>query len=122
MHSMSRQLGSSVTNTSRQVTTLSGAIPAVARVRRPNKYANDTAKAGGDISDAFTSMSGALAELPPRYISLKRELVPTSKEREVTCIWRDVLREVATLTETIRHKKGSVSPLDLSWYYYGGSH
>lgn len=114
MCSTLRQLSCPTTNNSRRVPRVA-TLATFASARRPNKYTNDTAKAGGDISDAFASISGGTpAELPPRYAALKRELVSTREAREdLVQTWADVLREVASLTATIRQKEGSVSSLQL---------
>ena len=121
MHPATRQLSSSIVNTSRRVaglSTLSDTPSIFTGAQHRNKFANDTAKAGGDISDAFASMSGGgSGGLPPRYAALKKELIPTREAQEsLVQTWRDVLREVAVLAATIRQKKGSVSPFAL--YYH----
>lgn len=84
----------------------SGASP----LRRQNKFTNDAGKAGGDISDAFASMSGGSSRgLSPRYAELKRKLLPSdAAQKEVVAAWRDVLQEVESLTANIRRKSGSV--------------
>lgn len=85
---------------------MSGAPP----LRPQNKFANDAGKAGGDISDAFASMSGgSYKELPTRYAALKKELVPTqTAQQDLISAWKDVLQEVDSLTEIIRQKSGAV--------------
>jgi len=118
MHPTTRQLSSSIVNTSKRaaaLSTLSDSPPIFTGAQHRNQFANDTAKAGGDISDAFASMSGGgSGRLPPRYAALKKELMPTREAQEsLVQTWRDVLREVTDLTATIRQKKGSVSPFAL---------
>ena len=83
---------------------------------RPNRYANDSAKAGGDISHAFSSMSGGgPATLPPRYAELKRSLAPTPEARQgIEQAWREVLRELNVLTANVKDRGGDVSVYLLS--------
>jgi hypothetical protein len=67
-------------------------------------------KAGGDISDAFASMSGGFpTNLPARYAELKKTLVPTQEARiEIVKAWNEVLLHLRGLTERIRERGGAV--------------
>lgn len=88
-----------------------------------NKYSNEgNAKRGGDISDAFASMSSAAGckpgELPERYISLKNELVPTeSAKKSLVKAWNEVLASLRDAVEEIKEKGGKVRILGISIVY-----
>ncbi|KAM5345919.1 hypothetical protein ACJ41O_011780 [Fusarium nematophilum] len=68
------------------------------------------AKKEGDISDAFTSLSGAKREpLPDRFRELKCELV-RGREKEVTASWGRLLSQLKRENDIIASKGPAVIP------------
>ncbi|KAF4436996.1 hypothetical protein F53441_13136 [Fusarium austroafricanum] len=68
------------------------------------------AKKEGDISDSFTSLSGAKREpLPDRFRQLKIDLVKGNEER-LTQSWNKLLRELKRENEVVRQKGSGVIP------------
>lgn len=78
---------------------------------RPNRYANDAAKGGGNFSDAFLSMSGGGPRgLPARYAELKHTLAPTEEARRgIEQAWGEVLTDLKAVTDEIKARGGDVS-------------
>ncbi|KAF4981857.1 hypothetical protein FZEAL_2436 [Fusarium zealandicum] len=68
------------------------------------------AKKEGDISDAFTSLSGAKREpLPDRFRELKCELV-RGREKEISASWGRLLRQLRKENEVVANKGPAVIP------------
>lgn len=78
---------------------------------RISRFANDAQKAGGDISDAFSSFSGGpKSDLPLRYSQLKKNIVPTQRDQDaLVSSWKEVLGEVQSCVANVRRLGGSVS-------------
>lgn len=67
-------------------------------------------KREGDISDAFTSLSGTKREpLPDRFRQLKCDLV-RGREKEVVAGWGRLLRQLRSENDVIASKGPSVIP------------
>ncbi|KAF8331466.1 DUF1479-domain-containing protein [Cantharellus anzutake] len=79
---------------------------------RPNRYSNQQAKPGSDISDAFSSLAGApILELPQRYSELKKELVPGLRDQEVLLKnWNEVLDCLKHTNARIKEQGGKIIP------------
>ncbi|KAJ4202251.1 hypothetical protein NW767_006210 [Fusarium falciforme] len=78
--------------------------------RMTTAAAQKSTKKEGDISDAFTSLSGAKREpLPDRFRELKCELV-RGREKEIVASWDRLLRQLKRENEIIAKKGPSVIP------------
>ncbi|KAJ3517166.1 hypothetical protein NM208_g14746 [Fusarium decemcellulare] len=79
-------------------------------VRRHMATVSKSSKKEGDISDAFTSLSGAKRDpLPDRFRELKCELV-RGREKEITASWSRLLRQLRRENEIIAKKGPAVVP------------
>ena len=80
---------------------------------RPNRYAYAQSKAGGDISDAFSSLAGAeFRDLPARYAGLKRTIVPTKEDEDsLVTTWVRVLTALKPLVAEIKAQGSKASTL-----------
>lgn len=78
--------------------------------RMTTAAAQKSIKKEGDISDAFTSLSGAKREpLPDRFRELKCDLV-RGREKEIVASWGRLLRQLRRENEIIAKKGPSVIP------------
>jgi hypothetical protein len=72
--------------------------------------AQSSSKREGDISDAFTSLSGAKREpLPDRFRQLKVDLA-RGKEKQIVESWKRLLRELKKENEIVAKKGPAVIP------------
>ena len=65
-------------------------------------------KAEGTIEDIFTAFTKPAAPLPSRFSDLKKQIAGKDPERLVES-WRDVLKELETVTEEVAAKGADVS-------------
>lgn len=78
--------------------------------RMTTAAAQKSTKKEGDISDAFTSLSGAKREpLPDRFRELKCNLV-RGREKEIVASWGRLLRQLKRENEIVAKKGPSVIP------------
>ena len=65
-------------------------------------------KAEGTIEDIFSAFTKPAAPLPSRFSDLKKQIAGKDPERLVES-WRDVLKELETVTEEVAAKGADVS-------------
>lgn len=79
-------------------------------VRHVMNQSSSQAKAEGDISSVFPSLSGVvMPPLPERFTDIKRKLIQGNEDR-LTESWQHLLGQMATENEIIRQRGPSIIP------------